>query len=49
MKTIVENILGTYSPSGDTFAGADWAFIFSGIILTIGIYCIFRILGSLFK
>lgn len=44
MKAYIISLLGQYAPSGDTFAGADWPFIISGIILVISTYFIFKAL-----
>lgn len=50
LKYNIIQLIGEYIPTGDTFANADWAYIFSGIILCIMIYWIFRMFNSiLFK
>lgn len=49
ISSYLRSLIGTYSPTGTDFAGADWEYIFSAIIFCIILYSILRIIGSLFK
>lgn len=56
LRDLVESVLGTYTPNTVTvngeivplqgLAGVDFAYIFTGAILVIAVFCTFKILGS---
>lgn len=45
----LRTVLGTYTPSGDSFGGADWEYIVSAILLILCVYFIFRMFVLVFK
>lgn len=57
MRTFLESILGNYTPrtvvvDGVTVAlqgvaSLDWSYIFTALIFTICVFCIFKILGGI--
>lgn len=49
VSSLIRNLIGSYSPTGDGFGSADWEYIISGIILIVIFIFMLRILNSLFK
>lgn len=57
IKAFIDSILGTYVPVSYTdgsvdiipsgLSGVDWSYVFSGALLLLTFYCIFRIIGGL--
>lgn len=49
MRNKIIEMMGYYTPTGDGFGGADWAFIVSSIILILSIWFVFKLILSLFR
>lgn len=60
IQTIIKEIIGEYKPItfvseygqdvvANGLAGVDWSYLFSGILLILAFYSVFRILGIIFS
>lgn len=49
MIDILHSIIGVYSPTGDTFGGADWEYIIGGLLFVCVVHWVLKFLFSLFK
>lgn len=54
IRSFLQSILGTYTPVVDQstgeilpdFAGIDWEYIMSGILLLISVWCVYKVIGA---
>lgn len=49
MRDFISSVLGSYTPADDlsSLAGADWEYIFTGILFCLVVWATLRILGGI--